>query len=802
MKEAVFDTEATDLLNSSSIDYKASPYRLKDGFKMHCAVFINLHNIDDIVTFKPNELHKIEKYVKGLKRVVGHNIINYDLLMMKLYLGIDYSISPDSLAGNECKIDDTLIISKTLNPDRWFGHSIEAWGRQLKLEKIDWRSRAVELGLIDKKSPKGAEFKVYHPEMLDYCVRDAQVNTKVALVLEQEQERTGGDIWAAPFELEHKTVEIITRSSHRGFRFDQEKAKENLEYLDKEMAAIRAKVDPLIPPKTLTQAEVKEYSFPKLCFKKDGDVSSNLVKWLDKTPKAKLNKNSDGQVISIEWLGKVFKRKSLKESSHPFHEGPVLETLPATLKDGMHIKEWLVGLGWEPTVFKEKDLTVDSKKKKLSKEKFKAAAERYIIQTRHSNFAPFRLEHLNVSSFKELHDKILTHDMKKPLKVLTNPSFTIDQEKTLCPSLLRLNNIFPYAQDVVNWLTYNHRRNSILGGGYLMDEAEEAQSGFLSSPRIDQDGRIPTEADTLGAGTGRFKHRLVANIPRSTSLFGKQMRQMFCCAPDKYQLGSDFVSVEAMLEGHHTYRYAGGPEYAKTLTAEKPNSVHDVNARELSIKRPEAKVLKYSCTYGAQPFKISKQMGWTLFKSRKVYNDFWIAAAPLKALKDAVEKFWKTKGQRKFIIGLDGRRIYTRSQHALLNDLFQSSAAIVFKRMLVMFDEKLKEEGLLCDFFTEDWKNKVYVQLMIAYHDEVQLEMDKSLVRIKYFNSKEEANSYQANGFYLSNTGKDKGNNYYRAYSKVGKWIREVAQSVSDYYNLNVDLKMDYDIGKNWDDTH
>lgn len=63
----------------------------------------------------------------------------------------------------------------------------------------------------------------------------------------------------------------------------------------------------------------------------------------------------------------------------------------------------------------------------------------------------------------------------------------------------------------MEYLTYKHRRNSILGGGLEWDEEEEAEKGYMAYIR--EDGRIPTPADTCGAATSRMKHRVCANIP-------------------------------------------------------------------------------------------------------------------------------------------------------------------------------------------------------------------------------------------------------------------------------------------------
>ena len=52
---------------------------------------------------------------------------------------------------------------------------------------------------------------------------------------------------------------------------------------------------------------------------------------------------------------------------------------------------------------------------------------------------------------------------------------------------------------------------------------------------------------------------------------------------------------------------------------------------------------------------------------------------------------------------------------------------------MVIYDDLIEEEGLAVDFFVDDWKNKSFVQQMIAYHDEAQLEVTRDLVEFKWF---------------------------------------------------------------------
>lgn len=60
-------------------------------------------------------------------------------------------------------------------------------------------------------------------------------------------------------------------------------------------------------------------------------------------------------------------------------------------------------------------------------------------------------------------------------------------------------------------------------------------------------------------------------------------------------------------------------------------------------------------------------------------------------------------------------------------------------------DRLTKERGYSVDFWKDDWKNKQYIQQLIAMHDEAQSEITKELVRWKKFSTGEEAKKFQAN---------------------------------------------------------
>lgn len=414
------------------------------------------------------------------------------------------------------------------------------------------------------------------------CIRDVEVTelTFKALIAER-----GDWPWDDALNLEQAVMDIITRQSHRGFWFDKTLAEANVHELDELMEAARIKVEPILPAKPLTKTLEKLYTPPKVQVKKDGTLSAAIVKWVDK---------HEGKVLddrTIEVFGTTY--------SIPMPQESIVKEQPAKMKDTTHIKGWLVSMGWEPINWKERDLSVDTKKQKLSPEKLEETIQRYVEQTLNSPFCDARCEFLDTTPDMLLH-KLRSGKPGRGLKVRTNPSFTVGQDKEICPNLDAMKEKFPYTQDIVNFLTYQHRRNSILGGGYDPDDDEEEfDKGYLANVR--SDGRIATPADTCGAGTSRFKHKGVANIPRVTSLYGDKMRAMFGVERAKMiQFGYDFDSLEAKIEAHYTYKYDDANKtYGVSLIAEKPNDIHSVTAKKISLiihkefSRANAKSVKY-----------------------------------------------------------------------------------------------------------------------------------------------------------------------------------------------------------------
>jgi len=613
--------------------------------------------------------------------------------------------------------------------------------------------------------------------MLEYCIQDTAVNLSIHKKLLEEQ---GEHDWSKPYSMEVKLADLALKRELFGMDFDVELAHKNIEELTGFMQEIAKKVDPLLPEKKMPKTEYSNYIPPKIRFKKNGEVSSHLQKFLEKHNAVLTNDNK-----TILYEGKEYSILT---------EEPLKSTTTATIEDIDVVKGYLLSLGWQPTEVKERDLVKNTDKTIKNKLEIQEAIIRYIKQTEGSLFKDLRLEHLGVT-MQRLKDFLFNKiDGAKPIYVPTAPKLSVGVEKEICPNLILMGEKAEFVKDVVHYYTYRHRKNSIAGG--VLDEDGEPETGFLSAVR--KDGRVPTPADTLGANTGRYRHKIICNIPRVTSLYGEQMRNLFGSGEGLWQLGFDFASLEARIMGHHVLPYTDGEALAEALIAEKPNDIHSINARKLGIDRSSAKSFSYAAIYGAQPKKLSKMVGVSEFEGKRLFNEYWEAVPALKELKQRVEKYWESKGKT-YIPGLDGRLLFTRSKHSLINVLFQSGGAIAAKWTTVNLAKRLEDLGLLGDPFV-DSKNTIKVWLMIEMHDEVQMAVHPKLLNVIPFKTEEDAKAAMIEG--CSAIGHGTKGPYVGFKTQPVECIAAAIKDACKELKLKVDLGFEWIPGLTWGQCH
>ena len=216
----VFDVETDDV--------KAS--------KLWCIVAQDV-DTKEIFKFPPDKLSEACKLLSQADTLIGHNIIGFDIPIVEKFCNVDLS---------DKEVIDTLVLSRLFNPVRDGGHSLETWGYKLGYPKIQFE-----------------EYDKYSEKMLDYCVRDVELNTKVFFKLRQESKGFSKQ----SIQLEKDVARIIKQQEVNGFKFDMTSAQLLLAELREKMQQIEDEVHSTFKPKWIDDKLITPY------IRKDGQLS-------------------------------------------------------------------------------------------------------------------------------------------------------------------------------------------------------------------------------------------------------------------------------------------------------------------------------------------------------------------------------------------------------------------------------------------------------------------------------------------------------------------------------------------------
>lgn len=794
----ILDLESSDLL-ANMLDFSSFPYKLKPDAKLWCVVLTNAYT-GEVRTAVKEEITKewLQENLKDCKYFIGHNVIKFDFLVLWLFGVLEYKIGyldeSDTLFGGEVKILDTLIISRLLNPDRFGGHSLHSWGERTKTNKIDFRQLCIDKEYVNKSDPKGQEFKQYVPEMLDYCIGDTMTNKDTFFSLLEEMGDYKG--WQQALKMENKLADLAIRRESLGFWFDKDLAIKCVEDLTQKMEDLQNKVNPILPPKPMTKGELGNFTPPNTQFLKSGKPSTHIVKFADRI---------GGRIVENE-SQEYFIQFEDKEYQLPFNL-PLKTHTEADISNLDHVKMTLTDdYGWVPVEWAIRDLTKNSKKQSLSYEKRVVAFERWLTETMCNKYTKLRLEIVfqdykvkNVEDLETAVKERLKTDF--PVRVPTSPKVRVGVEKDLCPNLVKLGEKVDFANDFAMFLTYKHRKSSIAGGEIEdMDfDLEVPNTGFLSMYR-EEDGRVSTPAIEIGANTHRYRHIGICNIARPTSLYGKELRSLFGSGKEAVFYGFDYASIEARIMAHYVFNYTDGEELGKTFVAEKPDDLHTKMAEVMGVPRSEAKSINYGIIYGASWRKIQKMTGKNDEEAKKIVDGFWNTAVALKEFKEKALSFWESTGKQ-YVPAIDGRKVFVRSPHSILNILFQSAAIIYAKYIAVSLMERLEKKHELC---VNPFEGKPDVCSMIEYHDEEDLYANPKLFKFETFKTKEEAKKFisEWKGEQLSAIGESSKGFYVCLPNIISTETTDCMRNLEQELKLNVPMGFEFMLGRTWYDCH
>ena len=183
---------------------------------------------DTYYQFKEDRLHRFAELIKQTEEVIGHNIIGFDIPVVNTIFGYDVFAN--------CKVTDTLVLSRLLNPMIEGGHSLKNWGTKLGQNKIHFE-----------------QFDYFSEDMLTYCRNDVELTERLYKFLINKTKDFGMSI-----ELEHKVAQIIQKQHERGFKINVVEAYELQSKFQEDMNDLTTKVRQTFPP-----MKIEEEFIPK-----------------------------------------------------------------------------------------------------------------------------------------------------------------------------------------------------------------------------------------------------------------------------------------------------------------------------------------------------------------------------------------------------------------------------------------------------------------------------------------------------------------------------------------------------------
>lgn len=274
-----------------------------------------------------------------------------------------------------------------------------------------------------------------------------------------------------------------------------------------------------------------------------------------------------------------------------------------------------------------------------------------------------------------------------------------------------------------------------------------------------EDGTIPTPIGGKAA-THRLRHKLVVNVPRVTSFYGREMRECYMAREGYVLVGCDSEGCQLRMLAEELYRYGlGDDEFAAAIVSGDKRAgtdAHSVNMRKINeamgielVDRDLAKTLLYGSVFGASVEKVASVLKSTDLKlAARARQAIFDAVPGIVEIKKLLASEWKRNG---YLRGLDGRRLYGNSAHSLLVWLMQ-------------LDEAISMEMAMCK--AEALNRELNAHQLIYYHDELDWE---------------------------SIIGEEK---------QVAKNLEESIAWSAKYLQMKVPLKGESKIGFNWADIH
>lgn len=842
---------AVDFANSKAVNLSIHDYSELEAFLKTCRGLAchNSFGYDHPLWKKLSGIEYDMFKDKGCRGTIGDTQVDlYDTLSMSRILSPDRQLPPGC--------PDSVKNPVTGKSQKVGPHGLLAWGYRVANKKVqidDWRNQPLWEYVN----------RVWEDVLINELVWTALIAEAtgkknpddITFMYKEGEEPKGLKMinWKNAMRRRMLTDYLMIEQEFQGVTFDEAAALKLVELCDKMMKEIEEDVEPQLPLKEMSKSQ--QPNFPAKPFDGSGEISHHGWNWLEHKLGYPVNREAleykappktafkgDGSVSTAgenyckkhgvedpALFADFIRQQWAKESSLKPLPDHLIERAKQDLRDGKmpdimvpmkisnqdDIKKYLIrDAGWKPTMWRVKDATKDQFKKSRSDSEVDVLVRKYIDELAASEYKGLILSYINMTDDKfkiterkfdsrtfndKTNEEIFKKFRRKARQLPTSPQLK-DNFGKLCPNLEMIDGHL--AKQIVKWLSLRNRR-SVLNP---IDE-DKNDTGLLNHPRLRKDGKLPARFSGI-TNTGRCKHTVCANMPKPDPkvLLGKEMRGLWKPSAGKYQVGIDGSNLEGMIAAAGAFEFDGGA-YLREMEsgdAHAKNAIAYTIAAGKEVTRSGGKGVTYGIMYGAQAAKIAAMLDIPLERAQAVIDAFWDSNPGLKGRREALEKFWEATGKQ-FIYGMDGRKIFTRSKHSLLNAYQQNGGASLFDLVGILLHWELVKRG----WYDEGARRIIY------YHDEYQLEVPEHFKQVTIFNTEAEAKEYVegciAKGMKLDGhcvkEGKFKcdpneDGTYTIIYCPVGEMVVKCIERATRMMKIPVKITGEYLTGYSWADCH
>lgn len=580
------------------------------------------------------------EFAKQVDTWIGHNFLGYDVVWINKLMGTNIHYS---------NVIDTLVLSRLYRPvspfkeqmrklktdNRQGGHSLEAWGLRLGYHKIEFN-----------------DWSQFTEEMLEYCVRDVQLNYKVYLKLLTE----GVGFSPRCIRLEHKVAWLLAMQERNGFYLDQDTCKTLLKDTTKILDEMYIKLQDIFPP---VPKLVREFTVKYNMDKTMGAVSARILEQYQIHP--------DLRIETVEGKIETYNLYAL-QTFNP--------------KSSKQIAERLLNIGWNPRKFTPKGNPA------TDKDTLADAIEELLVDN------PELQELKYLGNYNIVADR--QQKASKWLELVEEDGRVHGRINPIGASTHRCSHFQDNMANVAR---------VIFDGDGVPIKGLEGKFGYESRACwAAEEGNLLVGVDASGIQLRALAHYM--NDPKYT----KALLESDIHVVNGLAAGiiPNINEIKEFRPRSKTFIYAwllgAGDELVGVIVGVEKHEYEELFdfARERMIwGKPMLEYIMYTLRKKGRP--ATEKLVATIIKGFKVKEQFLNRTPALKRLKT---KEIPEVAKQGYLIGIDGRKIWVPSEHLAMGAYLQGFEAVIMKASMCFYHTDLTKAGIpfrQTNFVHDEW---------------------------------------------------------------------------------------------------